>query len=256
MKKLLFILSLLIIACSDKKLPHPFDDNLKGNVKSIEQITYEAKEAFGEIVKGERRYGYDDVYTQYNENGREIHKAHPNPEGQYEFISNYNYDVNGRLESRFFTRKLDSANVFNAVNYYQFNDLEKLLIVTTYESDSVYKWQIKHYYDDLFNLISIDEYDANDVLKSKSKLEINENEDSILQYKYDHNGELVMKYLARLDENKNMIFYEEYDKEGDVQNTIKFNYTFDEFDNWIQRLEFWDNESKPRYITERTITYN
>ena len=255
MKKLLSILLLINIGCNNSKIPHPFDGNLKGNIKSIEQITYEAKEAFGEIVKGERSYNYDDVYTQYNENGREIHKVHPTPDGQFEFISNYNYDINGRLESRFFNRKLDSAAVFSVVNYYQFNDVEKLLIVTTYESDSVYKGQIKHYYDDLFNLTYFDEYDANDVLTEKYKEEWFKGGREMKSTQYNENGELVLSFRFEFDKNKNLLLTESYDENGSVDFTVKHQYTFDDFDNWIQRLDFSNNESKPSSITERTITY-
>jgi hypothetical protein len=70
----IIIATILFIACDNSKTPHPFDDNLKGNVKSVEQITYEAKEAFGELVKGERGDGWDEFYAEYNDFGQVLYK--------------------------------------------------------------------------------------------------------------------------------------------------------------------------------------
>lgn len=256
MKNLLFILSILIIGCADKKVPHPFDDNLKGNVKSVEQITYKAKEAFGELVKGEREYSYDDGFTEYNEYGRETKKEHPTPEGQFEIMSEYKYDENGLLEKRLFKRRVDSVTTLTIVNYNEFYKDKNLWVVKTFESDSIYRGQMNRYYDDSGNLLWVDTFDANDVLTEKYKEEWLKGGREMTSTQYNENGELVRSYRFEFDRHKNLLLSELYDENGSLYYTLKHQYTFDDFDNWIQRLDFVDNESKPRSITERNITYN
>lgn len=256
MKKLLFILSLLIIGCADKKVPHPFDDNLKGNVKSVEQITYKAKEAFGELVKGEREYSYDDGYREYNQNGIETIKEYPTPEGPFEFRFDFEYDENGLLERRFYKRRVDSVLTLTSVMYFEFHKDKNLWIAKIFESDSIYSNQVNQYYDDLGNLLWVDTFDANDVLTGKYKQEWLKGGREMKSTQYNETGELVLSFRFEFDRHNNLLLSESYDENGNVDFTLKHQYTFDDFDNWIQRLDFRDNELKPRSITERTITYN
>jgi hypothetical protein len=254
----IIIATILFIGCNNSKIPRPFDDNLKGNVKSVEQITYEAKEAFGELVKGERGDGWDEFYADYNDFGQVLYKQKKiiTLSGELnEFDFDYKYDKNGLLERRFIERRVDSVITLNNVEYYEFHKNKNLWVVKTFESDSIYSKQTNLYYDDSGNLLWADTFDANDVLIGKYKQEWLKGGREMKLTDYNENGELVLSSRFEFDKNKNLLLSESYDENGSVDFTLKYQYTYDDFDNWIQRLDYRNNESKPSFITERTITY-
>jgi hypothetical protein len=160
------------------------------------------------------------------------------------------------LERGFIERRVDSVITLNNVKYYEFHKNKNLWVVKTFESDSIYSEKANQYYDDSGNLLWVDTFDANDVLIGKYKQEWHKGGREMKSTQYNENGELVSSYRFEFDRHKNLLLSELYDENGSVDFTLKHQYTFDDFDNWIQRLDFRDNESKPRSITERTITYN
>ena len=104
--KYLIVLFVALIAqsCSNEKIENGWTrDNLQGKVLSYSEFSYEAKDRFGNIEKGERKRRYRSRYDcliVYDKNGNEIEVNKYNSDGSLSYKYTHKYDENGNKTER------------------------------------------------------------------------------------------------------------------------------------------------------------
>lgn len=283
MKKFLLSLSLLTIifsGCSTGDGMSSFssrkDFALKGNVKSVRTITYDASYKFGELVKEDVQSYGDNGYLAFTESGYLAEQAHY-AAGSLVFKMVYSYegdilkeglsvDEDGSIN------KKDVINVENGrvqgyVSYDSNGDKisetsfdysgGNLSALNTYEDGRLISKTVRKYKQG--KLVSEIHYGA-DGKESASRsftyksgtlksvvLEIMQYAGSkgIAKEIYDAKGEVVVEKEAG----------EMVDGEYELEEIIACEYTYDPEGNWIKRVESDRITKEPKAITERTITY-
>lgn len=287
MKQFLLASSLIFLSCnntinSQQQKNDWQKENLRGRVKSVRYVEYNAMIKNGNIVKGDILFSeFSDEYlviehrqeTNYlilfNINGNITKKNHYKPNGSIHSQYSYKYDNRGnKIEEHF--REDD----YFRINYYSFNSKNQLIRfkggqeVHTISYDDINKTSIekqqngdyrvfKKYNNDGKIIEEIEWDDYNKIISSTF-------------YKYDNKGNNIEKYVI---EDPHILSYKdifEYDHNNNpieetrikvdfegVTDTHKENYIYkyDEYGNWIQRISNSDYCPYPCVLTERTIEY-
>ena len=121
MKKVLTIILAMFCLASCEKSTQKNDlteEKLKGKVKSIREIPYEAVEKFGEVVKGDALGFGKNLQITFNEKGNKLEENWFNPDGRLDFKWTYKYDDKG-----------------NQIEENGFNSDGRLSFKSTYKSD-------------------------------------------------------------------------------------------------------------------------
>jgi len=71
--------------------------------------------------------------------------------------------------------------------------------------------------------------------------------------RFDKNGEMAYKAVYTYDEKGIMNHWISYNANGMVLADIRYSYRFDDYGNWIQKIQY--KVDKPCYLTERKIEY-
>lgn len=97
---------LLLMICATLMISRGYNEkktdlqeaNLKGRVKSVREIPYDAVEKFGKVEKGSMRgFSYDNAYVLYNEQGNIVERNGYNADGSLEYKLTYQYDNKGNI---------------------------------------------------------------------------------------------------------------------------------------------------------------
>jgi len=107
-------------------------------------------------------------------------------------------------------------------------------------------------YDDKGNKMEMNQFDSNGNLKLKDTYKYDDSGNQIESNWYDSKGKLIYKSTYQYDKNKNKIERKSVFS-GSREHKLIYKYVFDDFDNWIIKLEYEDD--KPQVITERLIEY-
>lgn len=245
-------------SCSNQQKENDWTlDKLKGKVKSFTEFTYEAKESFGEVVKGDRVYyysiessyqkvydkrGYMVEYNEYNdtdfsfkskttytydENENVIEAITSTEYGKYKWV--YQYDNGNLIEGNGYRLNGDSSLIEKKT--YKYDDRNNRIEECCYNSDGSLLLKFTYIYDDKNNRIEECEYNFDGSLKEKTT------------YKYDNMQNLIKKDGYITDKDETYIVTYEYD----------FEYDYDEKGNWTQKISFYNDV--PQVITEREYEY-
>jgi antitoxin component YwqK of YwqJK toxin-antitoxin module len=173
MKKLLLILLCLplLFGCGGEKKENDLTEyNIKGKIKDIIETRYDAKEAFGDLEKGDlvakEKYKYD-------EDGNETEWTSYNSDGELEGKYKYKYDEDG-------------------------NQTE----LTSYNSDGELEGKAKLKYDEDGNETEWTSYDKDGELEWKYKYKYDEDGNQTESTSYDKDGELEWKYKYKYEFDK------------------------------------------------------
>ena len=284
MKKLLYIFLGfgLFFSCSENKENDLDKVNLKGNVKSVFDISFEAVEKFGKITKGaEITYSNHDIYkrerTVYNDKGNKIEKdSHNNSQGSLTHKDTFEYDDKGnQIEWRSY---VSDGSLQSKVTY-RYDDKGNIIENRTINSDGnlndgwTYEYDDKgnhiksrHYYDsflnnldnftyehdDKGNVIEFKKYNKDGELNYKQKNRWNDKGNLIEYSKYDKDGKLTFRRTIQHDKG-NIIERKDYDKKNKLKDKTNYEYKFDDKENWIQKIIF--KNDKVTHIVERDIDY-
>jgi len=280
---LLFVVLILSSSSVNKQKSDLDKENLKGNVKSLRQVSFYAVEKFGAITKGKRGgeslIESNDFHNKYNEKGFLIER-NSYLDGTLYLIEIYTYDDNdNNIEVFQSTSEGENGKVI-----YNYDDKGNLIEENSYYPDDSLKASYKYTnkYDNNDNLIEqntylsngslswreIYTYDKNGKLIENNKYQSNGSFDNKDTFKYDNNGYLIeiTRYLP--DSSlyyKDRYIYDEkgnpiernYDRPSDGKFTTSFKdtyqYDYDEKNNWIKKVHFKDKI--PKHIIEREIKY-
>jgi hypothetical protein len=161
-------------------------DNLRGEVKSIIEISYEAAQRFGNIEKGDAIYLGKKSWV-YNDNGNLIEEALYYSDDVYS-LSTFKYD--------------DSGNQVEKVKY----ELDGSLIA---------KWVYQ--YDSRGNRIEINLYHPDGSLEYRYISKFDDRGNEVEQFQYGLDGSLSPRYSFDYDTKGNVTEEKVYNPDGSIQ---------------------------------------
>ncbi len=233
MKTKLFILSLaisLLCSCSgtvqkqnneaQEQKNDLKDMNLKGQVKQLQENTYDAVEKFGEIQKGDINSSITYIFN----------------------------DKGNKMEENVYYK----GSLYKKITY-KYDDKGKMIEENWYKPDgSKITYNCK--YDDKRNKTEMNVYDSNGILDSKHTYKFNDKGNKIEwnEYGYDLNGGIIdsNKITYKYDEKGNKM---EEDWSGSLSYKYTYKYEYEKNLNWIKQSQYKGDKCKT--ITEREITY-
>ncbi|MDP3445792.1 MAG: hypothetical protein Q8T08_23270 [Ignavibacteria bacterium] len=221
----IIVLTLVVCCCNFKNdgTNQLEGQNLKGEIKSVHDLTYKAVEKFGEITKGEREDGgLNNTFSLYNKNGnREEFILYD----EYDTIIQkyiYKYNDTDKLIEQIYI--LGKKTVSKTVCKYNDNDKSKESITYNVNGEILDKTISK--YDNKENLIEIDYYNSQGDLNAKTKYKYDKRGNNIEYVAYNSDGNLNFRQLYKYDTKSNVIEEISYDLNGNITGT-----TFYEYDN-------------------------
>lgn len=254
MKKILTLISLMAIsiACQNTPKNDWEENNLKGKVKSVKQITYETSlDESGTPQKGK-------ISTDSYKNFEEF--FHPNG-----FLNEIRYfDANNNLKE-YDIYQYDAKNKLSEIH--SFNQNKELKKKTHYIYDKKGNVSQK-IYESLNGLPNIKKtftyhsngqkateltYNAEGVLESKMKFSYHSDNGKVSKFTYyDANDVLMGEIFITYNRESNPI-EEKYDLKGLGKFSFRYEYIYDTNKNWVQQVQYSDKE--PVRMIERTIIY-
>jgi hypothetical protein len=269
------------------------DMKLNGKVKSITESNYEAIEKFGEIIKGERsgtnEFSFDRKLL-FNEKGNLIEEKKYKLDGNLDSKSFCNFDENQNKIERIFydssvkpilrwTYKYDGKG--NLIEENKIQILSRLdSLMANYNgknTNSNYSTKTLYKYDDSGNLFEKSIYKSDGSLVSKNIYKYDLKGKLVEDDTYNSNGSLHCTNTFKYDDNgnksedksvgkfffqKHTIKYDQYGNQIEINSgyqevgidaTSAYKYEFDNHNNWIKKIEFYNNTTK--HIIEREIEY-
>jgi hypothetical protein len=196
-----------------------------------------------------------ETYT-YNSSNRLTKLAYTEP--GYTFIMTYTYNRNGRLTQSIHemeysdgTQTKKSKAVYKPSKYDSKGNILKTIVKTDNKKDDYY---ILNKYDDAGNRTENEIFDMKDVSRGRTLYTYNSKGDMLTEkninntigeeetiFTYDEKGNVLSASYITTHEGKA------------IPGKTKFEYTFDQQGNWIQRLQIIMGQKAS--ITKRIITY-
>ena len=147
MKKILLILFFvpLLFGCGGEKKENDLtENNIKGKVKEIIENWYDAKEAFGDLEKGDLNLKEK---SKFNEDGNETEFTSYNSDGELIFKFKYKYDKDGnKTEETWYDKDGELERKYK--NKYEFDKENNWIVQTIYEDEkatSITEREIEYY---------------------------------------------------------------------------------------------------------------
>ncbi len=226
MRKIALLLPTILItlattSCSNDAKTDLISENIKGNVKSIEQTTYKA-------------VYIDSVATKTD---------------TVLLMSIADFDTDG-FKSSFC--EFEGPNKTKTTYQFKYNDNGQRTESLAFNEAGTLIEKLVHSYDGIDNT-QTDNFNANGDFMFRYTYPKDIEEGTLQTIIEDNKGNMSYKYMFTLDEKGNYVTMIVYHKNGDVYSNSVFEYQFDENNNWIKMTEIMDN--KPRSITERKIIY-
>lgn len=240
-------------------------DDLKGNVKTVNQYVYNAFEKFGEIILDSSSIELDENYIKlYNTNGYIIDETKYNSNGSPQrfvysiddwgnIIEKSHYDSNNKLINDFkkiynLKNKIIEEKKFHCTYIWVYNKSDALTEFNTYNTSGELIERKTLTYDSKGNHIETYHYKSDGLLSHR------------YTYKYDYNGE---KIEFKIYNSANKLDYSEsykYDEKGKILELImlttegslnsKSNYYYDDDIYFDKKIDWrWGS------CLRRTISY-
>lgn len=243
----LICLATSIFSMAQQKKTDIQKENLKGQVKSIKEIPYEAEKQDGKIIKT-NYYNEYNVFK-YDNNGNLIEKILHRDSITLSDKYIHQYDSKNNLTE---TIIIDNDGEKSKI-IYKYNDKNYLIEEKLYSLDDDFSAYDYYKYDENGNKIEEISYINN---KLSSKLVYSYNKENLIESicHYSRNGEKDMKTSYKYNDRNNLI--KEYTYIFSINDDLEHTYhykNYDEKGNWIERYKHFGNNSYS--ITERIIEY-
>lgn len=280
-----FILStialLLLTGCvkSNKTENDLTRDNLRGKVKFISETHYDAVEKFGEITKGDIvKFSFTAtaiiMHTAYNEKGNKTEGTEFDTNHKILRNSNYKYDEKGNIiEGNWYNGDGSLSDKFTC----KYDKKGNIIEYNWYRGDGSLSNKFTYKYDKKGNMIerNLNFYDTYGELSSSPKdiFKYDEKGNMIERNVYDADKKITNRHIwkynkkgkkTEMNSYKDGVLidtrkYDNYENEiysydTDYGGAITYKYKYDNQGNWIERIEYSENNN-PYEITEREIEY-
>lgn len=276
---LFYVIACIIffLACSDGKENDLQKTALKGNIKSIREISYEAWGSADSLIQGGiiDNQGAENSYTIYNKKGyvTDIYKYDSENEIKYKWHFYYDKKQTKQLAAK----RYEARDFQQDSTYYIYDKNGRAKEYVHCNENGEIKRRIIFKYDKKGNRVEERALNGNNLLEKitkckykKNKLVEGKNYDSnyklLILTTYSYNKDGNMQVMTMVDgENKPISrgTYS-YNKDGFVKTELlerpgytdlllDYVYTIDDKGNWVQRIMFSENEAFQ--ITKREIEY-
>lgn len=138
--------------------------------------------------------------------------------------------------------------------FWLFNEQGNKIEENRYKSDGSLNWKSTYKYDDKGNQIEENSYKSNGSLDSKSTYKYDAKGNEIEKNVYNSDGSLDWKHTYKYDAKGNEIEENWYNSDGSLSWKYTYKYTYDKHGNWIEKIEY-NEDNKPFRVTEREIEY-
>ncbi len=287
-------ISFTAVLCFAQGTPqnHREQMNLKGSVKSIHEISYQAVIKLGKIQKGEKKRenkNDTDFDLVFDEKGNRLEENYYNPDGTLSVKHIYHYNEKGNIEDENYydsdwtllkwvtytyseegnlseNRTYGNDYLFSLSRYSydeKGNKIEQINYKLDngilfwdfhYDSTTFYKFTFK--YNEKGDMIETNSYDTDGNLNYTITSTYDNNGNTIAEAWYGSNGNIWTK--KTYNEKGNETEYCSYDSKGNVAWKYTYVYEYDSQENWTKQTEFKQYPpalDKPTYILERKIEY-
>jgi hypothetical protein len=222
---------------------------LKGKVRSVKLICYEADNKTSEIKKGEILSQYNFIF---NEKGY-IVEASSNISGwDYNTNDKYKYDDKGNLIEINFIRP-NGDTIYKTI--YKYDSIANKIEEKNYTPIAKLDHIIKFKYDNEGNCIEDSLYLSNGSLSSYTIFENDKNGNNIKESYYKSNGKPNGKSISEFDKNGNPVANNSYESDGTISSENVYSYEYDKKGSWIKRFNYKGRNKTIDNITEREIIY-
>ncbi len=268
---------MVFFACADKKENDLQKTFLKGHVKSVREISYEAWGNADTLVQGEviDNQGAENTYTLYNKKGyiTDIYKYDRENEIKYKWHFYYDKKQTKQLSAK----RYEAKDFQQDSTYYLYDKKIRTIEYVRCDEKGEIKSRILSEYDKKGNVIEEKMLNKDNLLEKITKFKYKKNKLTEGR-SYDSNHKLLIISIYSYDKNGNMESITmtdcknqpisrgvySYNKEGFVKTELlqrpgytdlllEYVYTIDEQGNWIQRIMLSQNEAFQ--ITKREIEY-
>jgi hypothetical protein len=250
----LLAIALVLSSCSEGGNNDLKTLGLKGAVKKMTTIKYEAVEKFGKVEKGDKvpreETGYNSMLAlenaafEFNEEKNNTSFSAFDRRGNLEFKGVWKEDTivdlispNGELMLKLIA---DDHLLPTEGNFYNASGKLEQKILIKYEDEKAVESKTYNANGDLTEIVN-SEYNADGTL-AKMVTTIKDNyydRTSIVTETFEYGGKAEPIKVIKT--------------EGEQVTTSELKYTYDEKGNWIERIEYVSGI--PKYLTERTIEY-
>lgn len=247
----IFLLSLLFFSCNKYKINDLSEFKLKGKIKTIQEISYEALENNGRIEAGKRAKPAwkKDTQRVFDKKGFLTEEIIYKTDGDIRSKSIIEHKKNEISETNY--------TAFEEVIYTQsarLNEVGKVIENVRYNADGEEVIKRIYLYDEKLNLIEeLQYFNQSKTPSVTNKYVYDEKGNKIEEYMYNPLGVLIAKWHSDYDENGSLIEENYFFSDGSLSAQDVYSYKLDEKGNWIQQITL--TNGKPRYIVLRNIEY-
>jgi hypothetical protein len=241
-------------------------DNLYGNVKSVLEVIYYAKDDTSVAIKDRV---WSSSFTKYNERGYKTEKSEYDEHGHLRYTETYYFDSAGRPILK---RKIEYDGTLLSYDSFLYNEAGQLIEFFNFYRTNISRWVIKYnnkgiivqedqYYNAQFLRRILYTYDSKNRISSITTFDKDSKYDGKDLYEYDRKGNMTVTWYNSKDEVTGGMTYK-YDERGNliysdggscISFTFSFKYIFDDEGNWFSCVRYHGNE--PDVIYERQIKY-
>lgn len=270
-------LAITLCSCTDKKENDLDTTGLKGNVRYIREISYEAFGNADTLVQGGiiDRQGSENSFTSYNEKGyiTDIVKYDQNNEVKYKW--RFHYEKNGTKQIS--AKRYQAKDGQNDSTSYSYDKHGNATLYIRYDQDGKIKNRTLSDYNKNGKVVAEKVFSWDNLVQRSASFKYKKGK--LIEGKsYDGDGKLLVRSLYSYDKKGNMLSMTmadgknkpisrgtyTYNEDGFVSTELllrpgytdlllEYIYTIDAKGNWIQRIMVSGNEAY--IITKRQITY-
>lgn len=282
MKKSILLLTVLsfivlLFSCTNKTESDLQKAELKGKIKAIREISYEAFGTADTLVKGNiiDNQGAENSYTLYNEQGNIVSLIKYDKDNAVKYKWRFYYDKKGKRQIS--AKRYEAKDFEEDSTSYVYDKKGNPIEYIHYSSDGKIKTRSVSKFNKKGNMIEEKVFDEKNLLKKSSKFRYKKTK--LVEGKsFDSEGKLLIRSIYSYDKKGNMLSMTmvdgennpiskgtyTYNKDGFVQTELlkrpgytdlllEYIYVVDVHGNWTQRIMLSENEAFQ--ITRRQIEY-
>lgn len=239
--------------CSSHKMNDLIRFDLKGHIRTIKEITFEAIDSSGTIAPGKRsRPSWKkDSYKVFNIDGNLIQEIQYKTDGEVRNKIFYKH-ISSENKTEEYTFKPDNILLYKRITLYSGEGrlIEKFLYGA---DDSLLSKWIYTYNNKGFKTEENQFFPQKEKPTIRTIYKYDKKGNKINEEMYNSEGGLIAKWLSKY--NRKGLAEEEsyYYSDGSLNSKENYSYEFDEKGNWIRQI-IHEND-QPRYIVIREIVY-
>lgn len=232
------------------------DMNLKGDIKSIKEYSFEAVEIAGELRNGRRKtestssFDYFDKVILFNNDGNIMEEERYRSDDKLVGKQDYKYNAEGKKVE---VNRYNMDGVLNLKVVYKYDNKGKMTEESKYNANGSLFLTTSNKFDTDQNMIEESAMTSTGGLFSRSTYDYDDNKNIIEANFYDFNGELERKKTYIYNDRGDVVEENNHLPDGSPAGKRTYTYEYDSLDNWTRKIIILNE--RPAYIIQREIEY-